>query len=278
MSEDQPPRGGWRHVGGAIVLALFMTPLVYMVTGSLRKAGLPPSRTPELLPSPIAFENYGRAFDLVAIPRQLLNSTIVAAIAVPLTVLFASWAGFAMARLRGRLAGALVALSLVALMVPGTALLVSRFAMFRTARLTDTFVPLIAPALMGTSPFYVLLFYWSFRRLPADLFEASRLEGLSALRTWWRVAMPLVRPVTVAVAVLAFAFTWSNFLDPLIYLYDPDTYTLPLGLRALATLGRQDVPLMLAGAVTATLPVVIAFLLVQPAFLSRFRGAGWLGR
>jgi multiple sugar transport system permease protein len=278
MSEDEGSRGAWRHVGGAIVLVLFVTPIVLMVTGSVRKAGLPPPRTPELLPSPLAFDNYDRAFGLVAIPRQLLNSAIVVAVAVPLTVLVASWAAFAMARLRGRLGGALVALSLVALMVPVTALLVSRFAMFRTAGLTDTLVPLIAPALMGTSPFYVLLFYWSFRRLPPDLFEASRLEGLSALRTWRRVAMPLVRPVTAAVAVLAFAFTWSNFLDPLIYLYDPNLATLPLGLRALASLGRQDVPLMLAGAVTATVPVVIAFVVVQPAFLGRFRGAGWLGR
>lgn len=260
------------------MLALFVTPIVYMVTGSLRKAGLPPPRTPELLPSPLAFDNYGRAFDLVAIPRQVLNSTIVVAAAVPLTVLFASWAGFAMARLPRRAGGVLVGLSLVALMVPITALLVSRFAMFRTAHLTDTYVPLIAPSLMGTSPFYVLLFYWSFRRLPQELFESSRLEGLSAFRMWRRVAMPLVRPATVAVGVLTFVFTWSNFLDPLIYLFDPTKYTVPLGLRSLATLGRQDFPLLLAGAVTATAPVVIAFLFVQRYFLHEFRGAGWLGR
>jgi multiple sugar transport system permease protein len=255
-----------------------VTPIVYMVTGSLRKAGLPPPRTPELLPSPLAFDNYSRAYDLVNIPRQVLNSTIVVVAAVPLTVLFASWAGFVMARLSRRAGGILVGISLVALMVPITALLVSRFAMFRTAQLTDTYVPLIAPSLMGTSPFYVLLFYWSFRRVPPELFEACRLEGLSTLRTWGRVAMPLVRPATVAVGVLAFVFTWSNFLDPLIYLYDPNKYTLPLGLRSLATLGRQDFPLLLAGAVTATAPVVVAFLYAQRYFLRDFRGAGWLGR
>ncbi|MGH2671635.1 MAG: carbohydrate ABC transporter permease [Actinomycetota bacterium] len=261
-----------------MVLALFVTPIVYMVTGSLRKAGLPPPRTPELLPSPLAFDNYGRAYELVNIPRQVLNSTIVVVAAVPLTVLFASWAGFVMARLSRRAGGILVGISLIALMVPITALLVSRFAIFRTARLTDTYVPLIAPSLMGTSPFYVLLFYWSFRRVPPELFEACKLEGLSTLRTWGRVAMPLVRPATVAVGVLAFVFTWSNFLDPLIYLYDPNKYTVPLGLRSLATLGRQDFPLLLAGAVTATAPVVVAFLYAQRYFLREFRGAGWLGR
>jgi multiple sugar transport system permease protein len=271
-------RSMWRHLAGVLVLALFVTPIVYMVTGSLRKAGLPPPRTPELLPSPLAFDNYRRAYDLVNIPRQILNSAIVVVVAVPLTLLFASWAGFAMARLPRRASGVLVGISLIALMVPITALLVSRFAMFRTAGLTDTYVPLIAPSLMGTSPFYVLLFYWSFRRVPPELFEACKLEGLSTLRTWGRVAMPLVRPATVAVGVLAFVFTWSDFLGPLIYLYDPGKYTVPLGLRSLATLGRQDFPLLLAGAVTATAPVVVAFLYAQRYFLREFRGAGWLGR
>jgi len=249
-----------------------------MATGSLRKAGLPPPRTPELLPSPLAFDNYERAFELVDLPRYALNSALVVALTVPLTLLFASWAGFAMARLPPRAARALVALSLVALMVPVTALLVPRFVLFKTLGLTNTYVPLVAPALMGLTPFYVLLFYWSFRRLPPELFEASRLEGLSPLATWRRVAMPLVRPVTVAVGVLAAVFTWSNFFDPLIYLFDQELFTLPLGLRALAQLDRQNFPLLLAGCVIATAPVVGAFLYVQRFFLQEHRGAGWLGR
>lgn len=261
-----------------MMAAAFLLPLVFMVTGSLRKAGLPPPRTPELLPSPLAFDNYARTFDLVDIPRYTLNSLLVVAFAIPLTLLFASWAGFAMSQLSRRRSGALVALSLIALMLPVTALLVSRFAIFRTLRLTDTFVPLIAPSLMGTSPFYVLLFFWSFRRLPPELFEAARLEGLSPLAIWRKIAMPLVRPVTVAVGVLAFVFTWSNFLDPLIYLFDERKYTVPLGLRSLAQLDPQNFPLMLAGAVAATLPVIGAFFYVQRHFLQEFRGTGWLGR
>lgn len=249
-----------------------------MVTGSLRKAGLPPPRTPELLPSPLAFDNYERAFEVVDLGRYMLNSMLVVAVAVPLTLLVASWAGFAMARLPRAAAGWLVGLSLVSLMIPITALLVPRFALFSWLGLTDTYVPLVAPALIGTSPFYVLLFYWGFRRLPAELFEACRLEGLSPLTVWWRIAMPLARPVTVAVAVLAAVFTWSNFLDPLIYLFDEDKFTLPLGLKALAQLDRQDFPLLLAGAVAATAPVVVAFLYVQRFFLQEHSTRRWLGR
>jgi multiple sugar transport system permease protein len=271
-------RGGWRHPPAILITVAFVLPLVFMLTGSLRRAGLPPPRSPELLPSPLAWGNYDRAFDLVDIPRYTLNSLIVVAFAVPITILTASWAGFAMTRLPRRGAGALVALSLIALMIPLTALLVTRFTIFKNLGLLDTYVPLIAPAIMGTSPFYVLLYYWSFKRLPTELFEAARLEGLGPIAIWRRVAMPLVRPVTIAVGVLAFVFTWSNFLDPLIFLFDQEKFTVPLGLRSLATLDRTNFPLLLAGSVAATLPVVLVFLYVQRYFLQEFRGAGWLGR
>lgn len=249
-----------------------------MVTGSLRKAGLPPPRTPELVPSEPTLESYRRAFELVDLARYTFNSALVVAIAVPLTLLFASWAGFAMARLPRRAGAWLVAASLVSLMVPITALLVPRFAIFSWLGLTDTYVPLVAPALIGMSPFYVLLFYWGFRRIPSELFEACRLEGLSPFTVWRRIALPLARPVTVAVAVLAAVFTWSNFLDPLIYLFDESSFTLPLGLRSLAQVDRQDFPLLLAGAVTATVPVIVAFLYVQRFFLNERLTRGWLGR
>ena len=73
-----------RHLAGAVVLALFVIPIVFMVTGSLREAGLPPPRTLQLLPTPLAFDYYARAFSQVAIPRQIMNSAIVVTIAVPL--------------------------------------------------------------------------------------------------------------------------------------------------------------------------------------------------
>jgi multiple sugar transport system permease protein len=260
-------RGGWRHLPALLIATVFLLPLVFMVSGSLRQAGLPPPRSLELVPDPVALGNYPRAFALVDIPHYIRNSLLVSASVVPLSVLVASLAGFAMTRLSRRMAAALVALSLAALMIPLTGLLVSRFAIFRLLRLTDTYWALVMPSLIGITPFYILLFYWSFRRVPAELYEACRLEGLSPLATWRRVAMPLVRPVTVAVAVLAFVDTWSNFLDPLIYLSDERKFTVPLGLRSLTTLDRSNYPLFLAGAVTATAPVIVAILSVQRFFL-----------
>jgi multiple sugar transport system permease protein len=247
-----------RPVLAAGAALLFVVPLVVMITGSLRDPGLPPPRGPELLPDPVTLSSYERAFELVDLGRYTANSLLVAAIAVPLAVLVASWAGFAISQLPPRVSRAVLGLSFVALMVPTTALLVPRFAIFRTLGLVDTYVPLVAPALLGMSPFYVVLYWWAFHRLPGELFDAARVDGAGPFRLWLRVGMPLVRPATATVAVLAFVVTWANFLDPLLYLFDEDRYTLPLGLRSLAALDRQDLPVLLAGATLATLPVVLA--------------------
>jgi multiple sugar transport system permease protein len=267
-----------RAAVGTLVALVFLLPLWFMLSGSLRVPGTAPPRTPELIPNPSSTRSYELAFDHVNLARHTVNSLAVAALTVPPAVLFASWAGFGLLLVAGRARVILIGLSFAALMVPVTALLVPRFTLFRWLGLTDTWAPLVAPALMGLSPFYVLLFYWSFRRLPGELFEAAQLEGMSPLSMWRRLAMPLVRPVTVAIALLAFIASWGNFLDPLIYLFDPNLYTLPLGLRSLAVLDRTNYPVLLAGAVVATVPVVIAFVVAQRFFLHEDRGAGWLGR
>lgn len=256
-----------RTLGAVVVVAVFVPPLLLLISGSLYQPGLPPPPTPELLPDPLSTEGYAQAVELGGLIRATVNSLVVAVVAVPISVVVASLAGFAMARLPPRVTAAVVVASLVALMVPLTALLVPRFAVFRTLGLTDTFAPLIAPALLGTSPLYALVYFLAFRALPSDLYDACLLEDLTPMQMWWRVALPLVRPVTAALAALTFVLTWSNFLEPLVYVYDRDLFTLPLALRSLATLDPTNFPVFLAGAVIATVPVLLVFGIAQRRFL-----------
>jgi multiple sugar transport system permease protein len=242
------------------VAALFLLPLVLLVAGSLREVG-PAAPVPDLLPARPTLENYGRAFELVDLARQAWNSTLVALIVVPLSVAVAAAAGFAIARLPTIPRRAMVSVSLAATMIPLSMLIVGRFTVFRSLGLTDSYVPLIATTLIGGSSFNVLLFYVAFRRMPSELFDAARLDGASAVRMLLQVGLPGARNVTLAVAVLAFAASWGNVLEPLVYLSDEDLYTLPLGLRSLATLDLPNQPIMLAGAVLSFI-VPLALLLV----------------
>ncbi len=249
--------------GVALVFAL---PLLWMLSASVRQPGLPPPRYFEWVPSPVVWGNYAAIFEMLPLARYALNSVLVAGLAVPLTLLTASWAGFAMAQLPGRARGRLALLSVALLMVPITALWLTRYVFFAWLGITNTYGALLAPALMGTSPLFVLLFYWAFRRVPEELYESARLEGARALTIWWRLALPLARPTVVAVAVLTFLVYWSDFLSPMLYLRTQALYTLPLGVQQLRQLDRSNWPLLMAAAVVMTGPAVLLFLAVERYF------------
>lgn len=261
------------HALPLLVAALFLLPLLWMITASLREPGLPPPRTVEWLPLSPTPGNYAEVFALLPFGRYLLNSLLVVLVAVPLTIVTASMAGFAMALVERRSRVALVVLSVALLMVPVTATWLTRFLLFSWVGLTDTLLALMVPALAGSSPLFVLVYFWAFRRVSAEVFEMAHLDGAGAFTTWWRVGLPAVMPATVAVAVLTFILYWSDFISPLLYLRDQELYTLPLGLRQLQQLDPTGWPLLMAGAVMLTLPAVLFFLLVQHLFLGE-RGLG----
>ena len=246
---------------------VFVVPGLWVLTASLRSPGLPPPSGIEwLLPSPRAWTNYVRIFEILPLGRYLANSLLVAGLAMPLTVLVASWAGFAMAQLPPRERYALLVVAVVIRMIPLTALWLTRFLVLKELRLIDSLWALLAPVWMGSSPFFVLIFYWAFRRQPAALYEAARLEGVGALRVWAFIAMPLARPAIAAVCLLTFAQYWSDFMNPLLYLKSDERYTLALGLRVLQQMDATNWPLLMAGAVVMMLPVLVLLLLVQRAF------------
>ena len=251
------------HAASLAIAFIFLLPLAWMVSSSLRQPGLPPPRTVEWLPHPLAWSNYGRIFEIVPLGSYALNSLMVAAAAVIVTLVTASWAGLGMALAGPRWRRRWVALAIGLLLVPVGAVWLPRFVLFTWLRLTNTYGALLAPALMGSSPLFVLLFYWSYRRVPAEVFESARLDGAGPLAIWRWVALPLSVPTLVAVAVLTFWLYWSDFINPLLYLKSPSLYTLPIGVRQLQQLNRTNWPLLMAAAVVATAPTILLFLGVQ---------------
>ena len=268
------PPGGGRLAAGlrlttrAVVIVVFLAPVAFMAAGSLRQVGIAPARGFEVIPEGAGFSAYRSLTDLLPLGRLLLNSAIVVAVAVPVTVLVASWAGFALAQLPRRSRRLLVGLTVALLVVPLPAVWVARFVLYVELGVLDTLIPLMAPALAATTPFTVLLAYRAFRRVPPALFEAARLEGASSLVTWWRVGLPMVKATTTAIAAIAFAFHWGNYLDALLYVQSEEERTLPLGLSELTLLDSNDYPVLLAGALVLSLPPLLLLAVVQRRLLS----------
>jgi multiple sugar transport system permease protein len=253
--------GRGRSVAGTaariVVAAVFVLPLVLLVRGSFRTVGLPPPRADDLLTGAWSLEGYRGLAEMLPLTTPFVNSLLVAAVAVPLGVVVASWAGFAIARLPASQGVFLGACAVVVLLIPVTSLFVGRLTVFRWAGLTDTLAPLMATGLIGVSPVFVLVFAWAYRRIPSELFDIATEFGLSPLAAWRRVAMPLTRGVTGVVAAIAFVLTWSDYLGPLVYLSDQRRATMPLAVGTLASLDGPRQPIMLAGAVVAIVPVVL---------------------
>lgn len=247
---------------------VFLAPLVVMGLGSLQRPLQPPPDGLDLWPDPATWSNYGTVADFMPLGRLLLNSLLLVAVAVPVTVLVTSMAGLALVTSRGRAREFLAGVSVLMMLVPASTLWVPRVVVLRTLGLTDTPLTVALLALAGTTPFYVLLFALAYARIPTSVLEAATLEGMSPYAVWRRIAFPLVRPAAVAVAALSFVYYWSTFMDPLTLVASPRHWPVALGLRNLSEMEAALYPIYLAAAVIATAPALLAFLVSQRAFFA----------
>ncbi len=251
------------HVAAICVTALFLLPLLWMIVASLQPAGMPPARTLTAFPHGIAWSNYAEIFRVIPLARQLANSLLVSSVGAGVTLLTASWAGFAMAQMPPAIRRGLVALAFFLLLVPASAVWLPRYLFFAELHLIDTYAALVAPAVMGSKSLFVLMFYWTFRRVSGELFESAWLDGAGAWTSWRRIALPLAAPTTLAVAVLAFSHYWSDFVDPLLFLKSASRFTVTVGLRMLQQMDQTHWPLLLAAITVAIAPVIALYLFLQ---------------
>jgi multiple sugar transport system permease protein len=252
-----------------LLAVLFLLPIVWMIAASLTPAGTPLPRNLGLISSEITFENFKRAWHMVPFGQFTLNSLRVVSLAVPLTLVTSSWAGFAMSQLPRPNQRRWIAISLIVLMIPGIALWSTRFILYREIGIYNSIWALIAPALMGTSPFFVLMYYRAFRRIPHEVYESARLDGAGILQSWRLIALPIARPTSVGVALLGFVYYWGDFISPLLYLQSEKNYTLPIALQLLHQMGRSDWSLLMAAAVLSLTVPMAFFFIAQPFITSR---------
>ncbi|MCS6827649.1 MAG: carbohydrate ABC transporter permease, partial [Caldilinea sp.] len=209
------------------------------------------------------WSNYMEIFRIAPLGLQIGNSLVVSMVGMLITLLTASWAGFAMSQMAPTSRRRLVGLALLLLLIPSGAVWMPRYVLFSGLGLIDTYAALVAPALLGTRSLLALMYYWNFRRLSPELFEAASLDGASVWMVWRRIAMPLARPTTLAVAVLAFTHYWSDFVDPLLFLKSAQRFTLTVGLRMLQQMDATNWPLLMAAVVVMIAPVLALYVLLQ---------------
>ncbi len=253
---------------GFVLAAVFVLPIYWAFIASLEPAGAPPSETITWWATSPQWENYARIFEIVPLTRYTRNSLFVVFFAVPLTVFTASLGGFALSQFGNKSREFIVNLSVGMLLIPGAAVWLLRFQLLLWIGLLDSLWALILPAFTASSPLFVLLFYWNYRRIPDEVVDSARLDGANAWTVWSQFAIPLSTPTIIGVSVLAFSLYWSDFVSPVLYLYNPGAYTLPIGLQLINQVGSTIWPILMAGAIYMTAPVLLFFIIFQKYFLS----------
>jgi multiple sugar transport system permease protein len=259
--------------------ALMLFPLLWMAAVSLEtteRAGAATVGASGLLvwPEDPQWQNYPAALRQVGSEPwtgfldALANSTVVTVLVVLGTALSSSLVGFGFARLRFRGRGPLFTLLLATMMLPPQVTMVPLFLLFRELGWIDTLWPLIVPAFFGNA-FFVFLFRQFIAQIPEALFEAARLDGCGTLGLWWRILLPLCRPVLAITAVFTFLFVWNDFLAPLIYLHSDDRVTLAVALNSFRNQygGLEQVNYLMAVSLVTMIPCILLFLAAQRQFV-----------
>lgn len=259
--------------------ATFIFPLWWMFVVSLETPGKAAAATvsaksfawwpddPQWANYPDALAQMGSE-EWVGFKDALANSVVVTALSVLGQILSCSLVGYAFARIRFRGRTPLFILMLATMMLPPQVTMIPMFLLFRWFGWIDTILPLVVPMFFG-NPFFIFMFRQFFAQIPEALIEAARIDGAGHLGIWWKIMLPMCRPVIAITAIFTFIFVWNDFLAPLIYLHSEDQSTLAIALNSFRNQygGLEDVQWLMAASVVTMVPCIVLFFVAQRQFI-----------
>jgi multiple sugar transport system permease protein len=265
------------HVLLILVALLFLGPLVYAVSTSLKPADEVFTPAPHLFGSQIRWQNYADAFTFAPFGRYFLNSLFVAVAGTLVVVVASSMSAYAFARLKFRGREQLFVLFLGTLMVPQEVLIVPMYWLMQSLGWVDSYWALILP--WAFTAFGTFLLRQFFLTVPAELEEAARVDGCGPFRAFLRIMLPLARPAIAVLTVFTFISFWGSFLWPLIIINSVgDKGTVPLGLAQFVGQQGTQWNLMMAASVMAMIPTVLLVVLLQKHLVRGLLVTGLGGR
>lgn len=249
---------------GVVVVGIFLFPLYWMVSTSLKSPDQLFTRPPTWFPTEIDFSNYARAvFENETMLRSLGNSVIISVGTTVLALLLAAPAAYGLARLRLRWTGLLLLPFLIAQLLPSINVALPMFTLFSGVGLVNNYVGLILADTVAVLPFAVIVLRPFYLNIPKELEEAAAVDGANRVQAFLRIVLPLVRPGLVTVAVFAFVMTWGEFIFGLTLTTKSEIQPVTVTLNSfIGQYGTDWGPLMAASTVVA-IPIVVVFLLFQ---------------
>ncbi len=269
-------RGIGLHVVLLTVGLLFMLPFVWSISTSLKPMSDLFAVRPSLIPSEIRWDNYREVFETAPFLRYYANSVIVTVARTAGQLLIASVAAFAFSQLRFPGRDLLFFILLAGLMVPDQVLIVPRFIIMRELGWFDTYQGLIVP-ILAQGAFGTFMFRQFFLKIPNELYEAARLDGANPWQLFWRLTLPLSRPVMTAYGVITFLTAWNIYLWPLIVVRSPEMKVVPMAIAELSGGFSQDRGVEMAAVTLSILPILALWIVGQKWFVEGVAMTGMKG-
>jgi multiple sugar transport system permease protein len=255
-----------RYLALVGMAALYLFPFAVVLTTSFKPLNEIFSLPPRLGSDHWTLDNYRAALDAMPFWRYLLNTAFISVVTVIGQLLSSSIVAYSLAKIRWRGRDALLIVIIATMLLPPQVTMIPVYIGWNKIGLTGTYLPLLVPQFFG-SAFFIFMLRQFFKGIPEELLDAARLDGASELRTYWSIALPLATPALIALSIFAFMWAWTDFLLPLLYINDPEQYTLSIGLYSFFSEHGVAWGALMAAATLMSLPLIAVFLIGQRQFV-----------
>lgn len=241
---------------------IMIFPFLWTISSSLKDISQIFIVPPKFIPDPFVWSNYPDSLRAMPFGRAYWNSFYITVLVVVISLLTASMAAFAFAKIRFKGAGFLFIFFLATMMVPKQVTMIPTYMLMEFIGWLDTHLALIVPGALFNA-FAVFLLRQFIMGIPNDLIEAAVMDGANPIKIYSSIILPLIKPALSAVGIFIFMGSWNSFLEPLIYLSTTELYTVPLLLNYFKGLYVMDWALMMAGSTISIIPVLIVYIFAQ---------------
>jgi multiple sugar transport system permease protein len=249
-----------------ILSLLFAFPFIWLLSTSLKSADDIFRNPLSLFSGKLHWGNYISATTDIPFFQYARNSAFVTIMSIIGQLFGATLVAYSISMIEWKGRKLVFGLIMATMMIPIQVTMVPVYIIFNKLGLIGSFWPLIIPTFTG-SPVYIFLLRQFFMGLPKSLMDAARIDGSSEIRTFLKVVLPLCKPVLLAVSVVTFLYTWSDFLSPLIYLTKQELFTLTLGLKGFMAQHTVEWHKLMAASAIFTVPVIILYFFAQKYFI-----------
>lgn len=266
------------HLVLITISIFFLFPFLWMLFTALKTPEELLAGTSIFIPKDPQWQNFKFAITTIPFFMYLKNSLIIVIIGIIGTLFSSTLTAYAFAKLRWPGRETFFVVMLATMMIPVQVILIPTYIMYSKIGWLGTMLPLIVPVFFGGgSAFYIFLLRQFFKGIPNELTESAIVDGANHFHIFWKIMLPLCKPAIITVALFTFMMLWNDFFGPLIYLSDPEQWTLALGLRTFQTQFDKRFDLMMAASILVMLPTLIIFFFSQKYFIEGITFSGIKG-